>query len=128
MQDRKQTTPARTRTHARLSTSISTSTSNNNFLSFSDNQNEEDNLVNQIAQFWKVQDSDLVVMEYGKAAVARVHRRMLYMSRRQKLNHVENLENYFMACLQRKKRATADVERTDEFYEQYVARQKQRGL
>jgi hypothetical protein len=121
-------TPARTRTHARLSKSISTSTSDKNFLSFLESTNTEDgDIAKQITEFWKVQDSELVVLEYGKAAVAKIHRRMLYMSRRQKLNHVESLENYFMACLMRKKRAKPDTERTDEFYEQYVARQKERG-
>jgi hypothetical protein len=83
----------------RLSTSTSISTSDEKLLSFSDNLNSEDNLSNQINEFWNVQDSQLVILEYGVATVAKVHRRMLYMSRRQKLNHVESLENYFMSLL-----------------------------
>ena len=71
----------------------------------------------------------LVVMEFGVVPVARIHRRMLSMSRKQKLNHVENLGGYFMTCLEpSKKRTKPEAERTDEFYEQYVARQKERGL
>ena len=122
-----ETTHARVRARVRLSTSTSISTSDEKILSFSDNLNSEDDLSNQISEFWNVQDSQLVILEYGAAKVAGVHRRMLYMSRRQKLNHVESLENYFMACLPRRKRAEVDTERSDKFYEDYLAKQKERG-
>ncbi len=129
LENRNETTPARTHARVRLSTSTSISTSDEKLLSFSDNLNSEDNLSNQINEFWNVQDSPLVILEYGAAGVARVHRRMLYMSRRQKLNHVESLENYFMSCLlPRRKRAEVDTERSDKFYEDYLAKQKERGL
>ena len=123
----KPTTPARAHTRARLSTSISTSTSLEKVLSFSDSLNQEMELSELIAEFWNVEDSQLVVLEYGAGAVAKIHRRMLYMSRRQKLNHVESLENYFMACLMRKKKPEPDTERSDRFYDEYLARQKARG-
>ena len=128
LQNRNETIRTRVPARVRLSTSTSISTSDEKLLSFSDNLNSEDNLSNQINEFWNVQDSPLVILEYGAAAVARVHRRMLYMSRRQKLNHVESLENYFMACLPRSKRASVDTERSDQFYEDYLRLQKERGL
>ncbi len=140
MPEPKHATPAHTYTHARPSESLSASPSGSNviFLEQSrtleknsdlDRRTREQELASEIAEYWNVEDSMLVVMEFGVVPVARIHRRMLSMSRKQKLNHVENLGGYFMTCLEpSKKRTKPEAERTDEFYEQYVARQKERGL
>lgn len=125
--------------HARPSQSQSLSPSTNslnylkhrtdNYDSDLDAHARERGLAKEISEYWNVEDSLLVVLEYGVVAVARIHRRMLSMSRKQKLNHVTNLGGYFMVCLEpHRKRSEADTERTDAFYEEYLARQKARGL
>jgi hypothetical protein len=129
LQNRNETTHARASARPRASESLSLSPSGEKVLSFSDGLNPEGELSKEIADFWGVEDSALVIMEYGKSAVAKIHRRMLSMSRKQKLNHVDNLGGYFMSCLlPRSKRASVDTERSDSFYEDYLAKQKLRGL
>tara|TARA_R110000751_G_scaffold195566_6_gene300978 strand:+ start:654 stop:1049 length:396 start_codon:yes stop_codon:yes gene_type:complete len=129
IENRNETTPAPASARPRASESLSLSPSGEKVLSFSDGLNPEGELSKDIADFWGVEDSSLVILEYGKSAVAKIHRRMLSMSRKQKLSHVDNLGGYFMSCLlPRRNRAGVDTERSDKFYEDYLKRQQERGL
>lgn len=86
-------------------------------------------LAREITEFWQVEDAALLVAEMGMQPVARIHRRMKSMSRRQKLTHVENLGGYFMTCLigNAKPKPKEDSDRGDDVYERMVAAQKERG-
>lgn len=89
-------------------------------------------LAQLIGDLWGIDDPDLVVIRFGAGRVADVHRRMLYMSRQQKLSKVRSLDGYFMSILIRglknKSNQTTEVDaRSDEFYEEYRRRQKERG-
>lgn len=89
-------------------------------------------LAREIGEFWNVDDPELVVIQFGGKDVAAAHRRMKYMSRRQKLTEVRSLENYFMSILIKRVRQArsqdADkAERSDDYYEEYLKRQKERG-
>lgn len=81
-------------------------------------------VANRISEFWNVDDSLEVVLEFGISKVLGIHRRMKSMSRKQKLNHVDNLGGYFMRCLiggaEKKKSG-------DDDYEAYLERQRARG-
>ena len=117
----------------RVSTSISISTSESSLIR--ERTGSEDDLdldtyalAKSIEEFWGVDDPELVIIHFGAPAVAGAHRRMLYMSRRQKLGHVNSLSNYFVSILinRFKKKPKAD-ERSDEFYEEYRQRQQEGG-
>lgn len=56
-------------------------------------------LAGEMADYWKVERPDLVIGEFGLWRCQAVHRRMLYLSRRQRLSHVRNLEGYFVKAL-----------------------------
>lgn len=89
-------------------------------------------LAQAIGTLWNVDDPELVVIRFGAGRVADVHRRMLYMSRRQKLSKVRSLDGYFMSILIRGLKSKSDQpapadERSDEFFEEYKRRQAERG-
>ena len=86
-------------------------------------------LARDIGEFWDVNDPQLVVLQYGGQAVARAHRRMLYMSRQQKLAEVRSLEGYFMRILIGRTRQDdpVDDDRSDEYYEEYLRLRAARG-
>ncbi len=120
--------------HTRLSTSTSISTSdlssNVSDIRTGDSESDFDTyaLARAIGDLWKVDDPELVVMRFGASRVADVHRRMLYMSRKQKLKDVRSLDGYFMSILIRKPQPKpAADERSDDHYERYLERQKERG-
>lgn len=125
----------RAHTGGRVSTSTSISTSESSLKRERTGSSEDDlaldtyALAKAIGEFWGVDDPELVVIQFGGSAVAGAHRRMLYMSRRQKLAHVTSLSSYFMSILiNRFKKKPETDERSDEFYEEYQRRQAERGL
>ena len=129
-------TPDPPRERTRLSTSTAIPTSRNISYQEIDEDQEVDlavdthALARAIGEFWKIDDPQLVVLQYGGQAVARAHRRMLYMSRQQKLAAVRSLEGYFMRILigRPQQDDPIDEERSDDYYEEYLRRQQERGL
>ena len=118
----------------RLSTSTSISTSDSSLIRehrASENDSDLDTyaLARIIGEFWGVDDPELVVIQFGAPAVAGAHRRMLYMSRRQQLAHITSLSSYFVSILiNRVKKKPETDDRSDEFYEEYRQRQRDRGV
>ena len=91
---------------------------------------DSDTLARAISNFWQVPDPELVLNEFGVQRIAAVHRKMLWMSRRQKLSHVRNIAKYFMAAVvgRRKPPSHADESgHADAQYEAYLVKQRARG-
>lgn len=89
-------------------------------------------LAQAISDHWKVDDPEWVVIAHGARDVATVHVRMLGMARKQKLSNVGNLGGYFMTALinlhKPKPKGAGQIEdRSDDYYEGYLRRQKERG-
>ena len=126
--------PYTPRVGARLSASSSASTSQSSNVSdirtLQEDDYEDDTyaLAQLIQDHWGVEDAQLIVIEHGARDVSAIHRRMLWLSKRQRWAKVSNKGGYFMTALIRmhNPRAPAD-ERADEFYDEYRQRHRGRG-
>ena len=128
-------TPYTPRVGARLSASSSASTSKSSNVPDIRTVREDDYeydtyaLAQIIEDHWGVEDAQLIVLEHGARDVAAIHRRMLWLSKRQLLAKVRNKGGYFMTALIRMHKPRTPVdERSDDFYEEYRQRQRDRGM
>lgn len=86
----------------------------------------------QIRTYWGVDDALKVIAKYGAERVRQVHEKLVELARMQRLSHVSNLSGYFIRAVERfvspdRSQWQPTADRSDEFIERYIAKQRARG-